>query len=111
MASPPTILVAVDGSDQSRQTIIYLSRILSPNAVGLELFHVQAEMPEALFDEGETAATADYETEIETWKSNRGSHINRFMDDAQKTFIDAGFQSGSVAITVQNRKIGLLRLK
>ena len=109
MVSLPTILVAVDGSDQSRHTITYLSRILSPNEVALELFHVRAEVPEAFFDEGETTATAAYETEIQTWKSSRGTQINRFMDDAQKSFMDAGFPSGSVSVSVQSRKIGIAR--
>lgn len=80
MASLPTILFAADGSDQSRHTITYLRRILSPNEVYLELFHVRAEVPEAFFDGGETSSTAAYETEIETWKSSRGIQINQFMD-------------------------------
>ena len=109
MASLPTILVAVDGSDQSMHTISYLSRILSPNEVGLEFFHVRAEVPEAFFDEGETAATATYETEIETWKNSRDTQINRFMEDVQKSFIGAGFPSGSVSVSVQPRKIGIAR--
>lgn len=109
MASLPTILVAVDGSDQSRRTITYLTRILSPDDAGLELFHVRAEVPEAFFDEGETASTAAYETEIETWKSSRSTQINRFMDDAQKSFLSAGFPSGSVSVSVHPRKIGIAR--
>jgi hypothetical protein len=84
MATLPKILVAVDGSDQSRHMITYLSRILSPKDVSLDLFHVRSEVPEAFFDEGETAATAAYETEIATWKASRGTQIGRFMDDAQK---------------------------
>jgi nucleotide-binding universal stress UspA family protein len=109
MASQATILVAVDGSDQSRRTIAYLSRILSPNEVGLELFHVRAEMPEAFFDEGETASTAAYETEIKAWQSSRGTQINRFMEDAQKAFIGAGFPTGRVSVSIQPRKNGIAR--
>jgi nucleotide-binding universal stress UspA family protein len=109
MATLPKILVAVDGSDQSRHTITYLSRILSSKDVGLELFHVLTEAPEPFFDESATAATAAYETEIATWKASRGTQISRFMDDAQKSFLDAGFPSGSVSVSVQPRKIGIAR--
>lgn len=109
MVSLPKILVAVDGSDQSMHTITYLSRILSPKDVDIELLHVLAGAPEPFFDESATAGSAAYETGIETWKSSRGIRINRFMDDAQKSFIGAGFPSGSVSVSVQPRKNGIAR--
>ncbi len=109
MASLPTDLVAVDGSDQSMHTIAYLSRILSPKDAGLELFNVLAEVPEPFFDERATAGSAAYEPEINKWKSSRSIQIDRFMEMAQKKFMVAGFPSGSVSVSVQPRKIGIAR--
>jgi nucleotide-binding universal stress UspA family protein len=109
MGSLPTILVAVDGSDQSRHTITYLSRILSSKEVGLELYHVLAEAPEPFFDESAVAGTTAYEPEIDKWKRSRSIQIDQFMAMAQKTFIATGFPPSRVSISVQPRKVGIAR--
>lgn len=109
MATTPAILVAVDGSDQSRNTIDYLSRILSREHVAIDLLHVLAEVPEPVFDLGETEEIAAYDAQINQWKSSRGERIDRFMQAAQKTFVNAGFPSESISWTIQTRRIGIAR--
>jgi hypothetical protein len=64
MTTLPVILVAVDGSDPCMDAINYISRILSPNHIHIELFHVRAEAPEAVFDLGGDDGTTAYEGEI-----------------------------------------------
>jgi nucleotide-binding universal stress UspA family protein len=109
MASVPVILAAVDGSDQCKNAIAYLSRVLSPKHVSIELFHVLAEMPESFFDLGENEAAFAYEAQIGEWKSGRSHQIDRFMDEAQTLLAHAGFPSGSITITVEHRKEGIAR--
>jgi nucleotide-binding universal stress UspA family protein len=109
MAPVPVILVAVDGTDRSMNTVDYLSRILAPKNVSIELYHVLADAPESFFDWGEEERTAAYASEIEKWRSSRRIQIDRFMDEARKTFVNAGFPSGSVSTTVQPRNVGIAR--
>jgi nucleotide-binding universal stress UspA family protein len=109
MESAAVILAAVDGSDQSMNTVAYLSRMLSPKNVAIELFHVSAEAPESFFDLGEIKETAGYEQEIEKWKNNRSGRIDRFMDEARTLFMHAGFPSGSISVTIQPRREGIAR--
>jgi nucleotide-binding universal stress UspA family protein len=109
MATVPVILVAVDGSEQSMHTVAYLSRVLSPKNVGIELFHVLAEAPESFYDQGETEGTADFETPIEKWKGGSALRMDQFMDEARKALTDAGFPSGSITVSIQPRKSGIAR--
>ena len=109
MATVPLILAAVDGSDQSLQTVTYLSRILSPAHVGVELFHVLSEAPETVFDLGELGGAAAFEAQIGQWRTDRKAQINQFMGAARKLFLEAGFPSADITITVQARASGIAR--
>jgi nucleotide-binding universal stress UspA family protein len=109
VATLPVILAAVDGSNQSANTIAYLSRILSPENVRIELFHVLTEAPESVFDQGETEEIAAYGEEIGQWTSRRTMYIDRFMEAAKKTLVEAGFASENISYTIQTRRAGIAR--
>ena len=59
MSHAPAILVALDGSEPSFGTAVYLSRILAPRNISVDLFHVKPSAPETLFDAG-ADGTGDY---------------------------------------------------
>lgn len=109
MPNMPVVLVPVDGSEQSMSTIDYLSRILSPSNVGIELLHVHSESPDSFFDLGETDAFSVYEREIGVWRRTCRNRIDQFMESALKRFLDAGFPSGHLSITVEDCRIGIAR--
>jgi nucleotide-binding universal stress UspA family protein len=109
MTTVPLILAAVDGSDQSLQTITYLSQILSPADVGVELFHVLSDAPEPLFDLGELEEAAAFEPQIGQWKAGRSLQIDRFMEAARQRFLEAGFPAANITASVQSRKSGIAR--
>ena len=90
MASVPAILVPVDGSDQSMQTIRYLARFLSPQHVNLELFHVATDLPETFFDLNEIEGTAAYGAELGEWRRDRRLRLERFLNEAIGVLVDAG---------------------
>jgi nucleotide-binding universal stress UspA family protein len=109
MTTLPVILVAVDGSDPSMDAINYISRILSPNQINIELFHVRPEAPEAIFDLGDDDGTAAYEAEISKWNNLKGTEIQAFMDKARNVFTNAGFRPDAVNTTIRSRKTGIAR--
>jgi nucleotide-binding universal stress UspA family protein len=109
MTTLPVTLVAVDGSDSCMDAINYISRILSPSQTGIELFHVRAEAPEAVFDLGGDEGPAVYEAEISSWRDLKGTQIQAFMDKARKVFTDAGFPPDAVNTTIRSRKTGIAR--
>lgn len=109
MATVPAILVPVDGSDQSMQTIRYLARFLSPQHVHLELFHVATDLPETFFDLNEIERTVAYGAELGEWRRDRRLRLERFLNEAIGVLVDAGFPAGSLSTTVQPRRIGIAR--
>ena len=109
MATLSMILAPVDGSDQSMNTIAYLSRTLSSKNVAIELFHVLPEAPESFFDQGATHETAAFESQIGQWKINRSSGIERFMHAAEEALSFNGFPSGSILTTIEPRQEGIAR--
>ncbi len=109
MAALPVILVPVDGSDPCMHTLTYLSRILAPNQVGIELLHVRAETPEAVFDLGGADGDAAYEAEVGSWNDWNGTQLLGFMDNAVKLLTKAGFPTGTIRTTIQSRDIGIAR--
>ena len=102
MATVPVFLIAVDGSDQSMNTVAYLGGVLSAKNVAIELFHVLAEAPEPFFDLAETKETATFRKEISEWKISRSSQIHQFMENAKKTLVINGFSSDSISATIQS---------
>ena len=109
MTTLPEFLVAVDGSDAGMHAVTYLSRILSPNQVRIELFHVRAEAPEAVFDLGGGEGANAYEAEINNWINQDGNQTQEFVDKATKVFTDAGFPPNAVNATIRSRKTGIAR--
>ena len=108
MAQLPAILVALDGSEPSMDTVDYLCRMLSPQSAVIDLFHVKTETPDALFDLGSDDSRFCVE-EIDAWTRHKGTQIQAFMETARSRFLEAGFAPEAVTITIQPRKIGVAR--
>lgn len=109
MTTLPVILVAVDGSDASMLAVTYISSMLSPKQVGIKLFHVRTETPEAVFDIGSTNGSSVYESEASNWIEEKETQIRDFMGKARKIFMDAGFPRDAVDTIIKSRKTGIAR--
>jgi nucleotide-binding universal stress UspA family protein len=109
MTTLPVILVAVDGSDACMLAVTYISRMLSPKQVGIKLFHVRTETPEAVFDTGRTNGSSAYESEVSNWIEKKETLIRDFMGKAKKEFMDAGFPHDAVDTITRSRKSGIAR--
>jgi nucleotide-binding universal stress UspA family protein len=108
VAQLPVILVALDGSEPSMHMVDYLSRMLSPRGVFIDLFHVQTGAPEAIFDLGSDDSGV-YVEDIGVWIRDTGTRIQAFMETARGRFLEAGFAPEAVTITLQSRRIGIAR--
>ena len=109
MVKNSVILVAIDGSPEAMDMVSYLSEVLSPNHVNIELFHIMARAPEPFYDLGVTDSPADYEAEIRRWSHQSRSEIDEFVETAKKKFMSSGFPEEAVRITIQNQQIGIAR--
>ncbi len=109
MVTKPKVLLAVDGSPQSMLSVVYVSQMVDPKQIAVELFHVKADAPEAIFDlVGEEGKTL-YAEEIGQWAAEASSNIDRFMEQAEAVFLKAGFPAEQVTSTIRPRQAGIAR--
>jgi hypothetical protein len=76
------LLVALDGSDHSPETVCYLGKLLSSADLEMVLLHVIREIDDALLDVGLTPLYHKRIAEIAAWDSTRKNAIREHMDQA-----------------------------
>ncbi len=101
------ILVALDGSEASFETIRYIALVVPPRKWDVHLFHVWDPVPEGFWDfEINPAAGKTQADALNIWRSRLRRNIEEFMTRAKQYLIDHGFDRQQVNIRVQisNRK-------
>lgn len=94
------ILVAVDGSEQSLNAVRYASKILSVQKTSLILFHVMKKRRKGFWEPDANPAFPKKPLNVRKWESNQGRLIERFMKDAYRILIHAGFDQGTIQVTI-----------
>ena len=102
------ILIAVDGSDQSFTAVRYVSRLFYRQSQ-ITLFHVMAEIPEALRDTDADSSTRSEIDGLGIWIVHQEERIHDFTRKAQTMLLDAGFAREAVTVKVQSMKNGVAR--
>jgi nucleotide-binding universal stress UspA family protein len=73
------------------------------------LFHVDAEVPEALLDRGKDPAFRAHDLPISQWALEARKHIEGAMEKGRELLIHAGFPPETVSTKVQSRERGIAR--
>jgi len=103
------ILIAVDGSAQSFETVRYLGHLLPGDRTELTLFHVMNWMPESFWDLASDSGVRHKMLELGSWKSRERAFIEEFMERASRVLHQAGYPSNRVSIRVEERRVGIAR--
>jgi nucleotide-binding universal stress UspA family protein len=105
----PKLLVPVDASDRSMNTIKYISKIEPFKRMQIKLFHVFSQIPEGFWDLETDPRSSSTVREVRAWETQQKKNINKFMEKAHQHLIGDGFSSNSVEVKIQNRKKGFAR--
>ena len=105
----PKLLVPVDGSDRSMNTIKYISKIESFRRMQVKLFHVFSQIPEGFWDLETDPRSTSTVREVRAWEAQQKKNIKKFMDKAHQLLVRNDFSSNSVEVKIQNRKKGFAR--
>ena len=101
------ILVGVDGSDRSYETVRYVSKIPLFQKMEVVLFHVFHEIPEAYWDlEKEFGWRIK---DVRAWETERQKKIQAFMEKARQLLVDAGFPRDAVKFKLHEMEKGITR--
>lgn len=103
------ILVPVDGSDRSLNTVRYIARIDSFRNNKIVLFHVFNSVPEAYWDLEKDPRSASTVKQVRAWEVEQKKNVDVFMQRAHQFLLKAGFSERSIKIKIQKRKKGIAR--
>ena len=103
------ILLALDGSDRSLETVRYVSKIPSFREMEVVLFHDFSKVPEHYWDMGREASRAWRLSEVAAWEREYENRIQDYMERAKKTFWRASYPKDTVKVKIHDREKGIAR--
>ena len=109
MKTQKKLLVLIDGTERSRQTIDYLAQLAPFRDAQVVLFHVHSGIPECYWDLEKTPQNQQAITQMIAWEQRQKNEIETFAENARKTLVDAGYRTDRVEVRIQKRQIGIAR--
>lgn len=109
MKKQKKLLVLIDGSSRSRQTLAYLGQVTPFKNFRIVLFNVFSGIPECYYDLEKTPQYHHVMSQMNAWESSQKKKIEAFFENARKTLVDAGYRKDSVEIKIHKRKTGITR--
>jgi nucleotide-binding universal stress UspA family protein len=104
------ILVACDGSQDSLNTIRYISSVLDSKRFEVVLFHVFVRVPESFIDLDQKIPAYHYRiVSIDAWEKKLDKKIHEFMEEAKRSLLEAGFPDDAITVRIDERKVGIAR--
>ena len=105
----PRLLIPVDGSDRSMNTVRYIAKFEPFRRMHLVLFHVFSKVPEGFWDLATDPRSSATVREVRAWEVEQKSNISQWTEIARQFLIKTGFPAKSVEVKIQNRKKGFAR--
>jgi nucleotide-binding universal stress UspA family protein len=103
------ILVALDGSERSQQTVKYLTLFKPPGNMTIVLFNVFDGIPESYWDlerEPKSVKSVKY---VRAWEKQKLKETEDFMEKARQTLVRSGYPEEKIKVKIQPRINGIAR--
>jgi nucleotide-binding universal stress UspA family protein len=105
----PRLLVPVDGSDRSFNTIRYISKLDPFRRMGITLLHVFSKIPDGFWDLETDPRSSSTVKQVRAWEAQQRKNIVQYMDIAVQFLTKAGFAADAIEVKIQDRKKGFAR--
>lgn len=106
------LLLPIDGSESSFESVRYISRIPSLKRAEIVLFNVLANLPEYYFDLEKDPQYKPYAArlaEIRSWEAEHEKRFQAFVKKAEFLLWKSGFPKESVKVKIRDKKQGIAR--
>jgi nucleotide-binding universal stress UspA family protein len=103
------ILVLVDGSERSMQTVQYVGKFMPPSGLHVVLFNVFAPVPDCYWDLENEPQIIHMVSQLKSWEKQKKENIENFMENAKSLLVKSGFEEKFVEIKILNRSQGIAR--
>ena len=109
MTDQKKILVLVDGTEHSLQTVQYVGKFLPPENLQVVLFHVFCGVPECYWDIGREPQHKSAISQLKAWEFQQKKNIDAYLEQARQLLLDNCFPDASGEIKINKRQIGVAR--
>ena len=109
MATKKKLLVLVDGSERSMETVRYAGKFLPASDSEIVLFHVFSGVPECYWDLEKDPRSVNAIGQLRAWESQNKKKIEAYMEKAGQLLINKGFPKDAVEIKIHTREKGIAR--
>lgn len=103
------VLVAIDGSKRSFQTVDYISKTAPFRGMEINLYHVFSGIPESYWDLEREPSSINVTAQVRAWESQQRNDIKAHLDRCKEMLVAAGFLPGNIKASIQKRKQGIAR--
>jgi nucleotide-binding universal stress UspA family protein len=103
------ILLPLDGSQRSLETIRHLATMKPFQRYRMVLYHVFNSVPECYWDLSKEPKSVKTAVHVKAWEREQRETIGAMMNEARRILIQSGFDEESVKVVIQNRKQGIAR--
>lgn len=99
------LLVALDGSQASLDTVSYLAHMLARTDTAFVLLSIVPHAPENIWDFQEVPE----EGLLDVWCDRRKKALEGYMEDARRILLQGGFGTRDVVVEIRRRQEGIAR--
>lgn len=103
------ILMALDGSERSLDTVRAVARFKPFQQMHLVLFHVFANVPECYYDLEKMHKCVKVATPMRAWEAEQKKMITAYMQQAKEILKRSGFDDKQIQVKIHKRKKGVAR--
>ena len=103
------ILLAVDGSDRSFETVRYVAKIPPFHKMQVVLFYVYRGVPQNYSDLGKTPQFKQSVTSARAWEAQQKEALKEHSKKVTQILLNAGFPKEAVSVKIRHRKKGIAR--
>lgn len=103
------LLVALDGSGRSRETVQYLARFSPFRDFELVLYNVMSRVPESYYDLRSEEFKPAALSRVRVWENSRKALMEEFMTRCRNKLIAGGFKPEQVTVTIAAKEKGVAR--
>jgi len=103
------ILLAVDGSDRSFETVRYVAKIAPFRKMKVVLFYVYRGVPQSYSDLGKAPQFRKSVRSARLWEGRQKEALQEHSKKVKQILLDAGFSKGAITVKIRHRKKGIAR--
>jgi len=103
------ILLAVDGSDRSFETVRYVAKIPPFHKMQVVLLYVYRGVPQNYSDLGKAPQFKQSVTSTRAWEAQQKEALKEHSKKVTQILLNAGFPKEAVSVKIRHRKKGIAR--